>query len=368
METDPLVQRVRGCLAGVQIGDAMGMPWEMMSSMEIMESTGGRGVEGFSNPVQTRIKGTAGLKAGDTTDDWQLTKAWAESLIRRGGLDLFDVALAHVAAYESSTFGWGRSTRKSLKQLVQYLSSRGVEGRSPSDPVPHEPGGGRGNGVAMKVAAPAVWTAIRHRGMSHQSGRALFLPGLYEHVLGVGSMTHSDPQASLAAYGIALVLENVLLEHPEGDPEDRRRSASWFLTQLFNRLEYCSVSADMHLEVETPLKDRFSRRLQRLFDPSLLFGDVGRLIEAVGVGPDALESVAFSIAVFLRNQTDFRTAVLEAVNAGGDTDTSAAMVGAMVGARVGARGIPAEWLSFRDEFRESSDLADRMVASVTGSA
>jgi len=363
METDPLAQRVRGCLAGVQIGDAMGMPWETMSSMEIMESTGGRGVEGFSDPVQIRLKGTAALKAGDTTDDWQLTRAWAESLIRRGGLDIFDVALAHVASYESSTFGWGRSTWKSLKELARYFSSYGAEGRSPADPVPHVPGSGRGNGVAMKVAAPAVWTSMRHRCMSHQSGRALFLPGLYEHVLGVGSMTHSDPQASLAAYGIALVLENVLLEHPEGDPEDKRKSALWFLTQLFNRLEYCSVSAETHLGVETPLKDRFSRRLQRLFDTQLLFGDVGRLIESIGVGSDALESGVFSIAVFLRNQTDFRAAVLEAVNAGGDTDTSAAMVGSMVGARVGIGGIPAEWLSFREEFRESADLAGRMTAS-----
>ncbi len=49
----------------------------------------------------------------------------------------------------------------------------------------------------------------------------------------------------------------------------------------------------------------------------------------------------------------FRGAILEAIHAGGDTDTHAAIVGAMVGANSGTFGIPAYWAAYNPKYREA---------------
>jgi ADP-ribosylglycohydrolase len=54
----------------------------------------------------------------------------------------------------------------------------------------------------------------------------------------------------------------------------------------------------------------------------------------------------------------FEASVLEAVNAGGDTDTVACMVGAIVGARTGKKGIPEKFLKGLEGKQEIEKLAD----------
>ncbi len=57
----------------------------------------------------------------------------------------------------------------------------------------------------------------------------------------------------------------------------------------------------------------------------------------------AVAAVVTALWLAARYRDDYRRAILEAINAGGDTDTVAAIVGAVVGASVGLSGIPAEW-------------------------
>lgn len=59
--------------------------------------------------------------------------------------------------------------------------------------------------------------------------------------------------------------------------------------------------------------------------------------------PFALGSVLYSLYLFISLGSDWETAVLTAVNGGGDTDTIAAMVSAMCGAIHGYDLIPANW-------------------------
>jgi ADP-ribosyl-[dinitrogen reductase] hydrolase len=48
---------------------------------------------------------------------------------------------------------------------------------------------------------------------------------------------------------------------------------------------------------------------------------------------------------WLRHQHDYRGGILEIVRCGGDTDTTAAILGAIIGASVGKGGIPSDWLN-----------------------
>ena len=69
-----------------------------------------------------------------------------------------------------------------------------------------------------------------------------------------------------------------------------------------------------------------------------------------GTGCFALESGPFAIGTFLQNPMNFRHEVLTAINAGGDTDSNASIVGALIGANAGLGVIPNEWVGFNPKF------------------
>ncbi len=52
------------------------------------------------------------------------------------------------------------------------------------------------------------------------------------------------------------------------------------------------------------------------------------------------------------------------IRCGGDTDTTAAIVGAIVGAGVGKEGIPAEWLSALAEWPRTVDWMERLAGQL----
>lgn len=61
------------------------------------------------------------------------------------------------------------------------------------------------------------------------------------------------------------------------------------------------------------------------------------------------DTVPFCLWVAARRLTDYPAAVWETVKAGGDVDTTAAIVGGVVALAAGPDGIPAEWLARREE-------------------
>lgn len=380
--------KIHGCFFGVMIGDALGAAVEMMKPEDILAKTDGKGISGFDHPVRRKqfksevfevqpepvaentisdfrkslrdilvqlhlaepletvkptlvAKLTPEVPHGSTTDDWQLTDAVRKSLIRRERFDLTDQALMHVQAYQSSTSGWGGTTRDSMKQLQEYFDSKGNLGRSPLDAPVVQPNRGSGNGVAMKITPLALMHLLNKNNSNFGYDAAL------SQVADLGRMTHSDPRAWAAAYAVFCVM---LTDWPLNDFSDKKALLDTVLAHLssFER-RYGSGG----------LK-RFSSYLKVLLDESLLMGPIENLRDKVGTGCISTESVVFSIALFLRNPYDFRTGVLEAVNAGGDTDTVASMVGGLIGSLVGPEGIPADWVSHNAEFAKAESAAKEL--------
>lgn len=378
-------KKVHGCLLGVMIGDALGAPVEMMKPEDILAQTDQKGIVGFDHKVRRKqfrseaiiqtpqysarsvkipffnsIKAwikpnkntinfglarenltnkESASKLITTTDDWQLTDAVCRSLIRRGKFDIIDIALSHVEAYETSTSGWGGTTRDGMKDLQDYFGSRGHKGRSPvSTPLP-VPGKGSGNGIAMKVSPLALMHCLK--GPDYES--------LATEVADLGRLTHSDPRAWAAAYAVACTL---LESHKTFDIKDKSQEAK--LDVLENVLH--DLSSFERKYGSGGLK-RFSSYLKVLLDKSLLFGPIQDLREKVGTGCIAIESVVFALAIFLRNPFDFETVVLEAVNSGGDTDSTSSIAGGLCGFIVGAESIPSEWKYYSSEFNKAEQVA-----------
>jgi ADP-ribosylglycohydrolase len=63
---------------------------------------------------------------------------------------------------------------------------------------------------------------------------------------------------------------------------------------------------------------------------------------------------------------DLASAVLKAVNLGGDTDTTGAVTGGLAGLCYGEKAIPSEWLGALARREDIEDLARRFAEAVTG--
>lgn len=352
MRNDPttLFLRVYRSLLGVTIGDALGMPYETLALRRILQITGDRPVLDMADAIQTRLADTAHLKAGMTTDDTQLTLAVAESLIRCHGFDLEDQARAHLEAYEASTFGWGGTTMEAMESLLA--------GRHPSipmPPIPTKPGGrpkGRGNGVAMKIAPVAIWHALTQ-------GRFSTEP-LLTDTLALGRMTHPDIRASIAAYAIAVIVaKNIVGDFNGAGPNE---------ILDFVRAEVRVAEARCQFLPGGNDPDTVSGRLEAM---RTLMDDYATLVREVKPGFDALESIPFSIGIYLRRLDNIEAAISEAATAGGDTDTNASMVGAMSGShydRERSLLIPGRWTAqLADHGAAAQDCAERLVKAATAS-
>jgi ADP-ribosyl-[dinitrogen reductase] hydrolase len=332
MNTPTFRSRVQGCFLGVAIGDAMGMPVETMKREQILEATNGTGVTGFVDPI-IRKDWLKDLKAGDTTDDWQLTRAVARSLIRTKGIfDPHDCAVEHIMELERSKFGWGSTTQTGIEMIMR-------EERKATDPRPSMgQGKGCGNGIIMKVAPLSV-AAIMNR--------TLF-PKFWKDVKALGTITHPDVQASITAVAVGELIKFALF-----DPPANTNVVEDTLLFLGDTIE--------EIELEEGFPDTPVYKSMRLAEKTAKVS-AEALQKAVGSGFHSIQTAAFCIGTFLRHPTDFRAGVLEAVNAGGDTDTNASVVGALIGANVGIEGIPEEWRAFSPNFQEPVDLADQICS------
>ncbi len=79
-----------------------------------------------------------------------------------------------------------------------------------------------------------------------------------------------------------------------------------------------------------------------------------------GVGGYIYNAVPVAIHAWLRYPNDFEQAVLEVVKCGGDTDSTAAMVGGIVGANVGVDGIPKKWRDGLFEWTHGLDYMQKI--------
>lgn len=349
-----MLEKIQGCLMGVCLGDALGAPFEILTPQQILDVTHGRGVLGFHKSQEKK-------RLHATTDDYQLTAAIGKSIIRRRGFDLTDIALAHVEASEETTYGWGGSTRDGVEQLEQYFSSLGVVGRSPHVAPMVEPDKGMGNGPTMKIAPVAILEAIRHPIVKntrfvYSRNILVDLIHLEERVAAISRLTHSDARSWSAAYAVAWVLCEALLFSNHADFLATTQDKRIFLDKLIKKVTRFETKHEVNAV------GSFSERLQKLSD-EFLYGPIEKLRDTVGTGCVSLESVCFSIAMYLRHTRDFKKGLLETIACGGDVDTNCAIVGSMIGATVGIKALPVDWIGFNSDFQKANQLGQNMYSS-----
>ncbi len=296
-------------LVGCAIGDALGNPFEMWSVSEPKLQAW----DGQFKAGGTFWKG----EAGQYTDDTLMSIALATSLIEKRGFDQEHVGTQYLAWMESgNTRGIGGTTHKALTRIKNGASVL-------ESGVTHNDGKeASGNGTAMRASPIGLW----YRKDPEK---------LLEVAMLDASITHNafEPKmGSIAvALGTALLASGTYTTHEALETTLDIVSDSIVKAKLSLALK--------HIEMGT---DHFEALAQ--------IGVNGYVPETVGA------------AFYCLGATDnYKDAVVLAVKAGGDTDTTAAICGAMAGTLYGLEGIPSEYKDKVENFELLQSLTDELV-------
>ena len=177
-----LENRALAAFLGFAIGDALGATVEFMTRREIAAEYG----------VHRQIIGGGWLrlKAGQVTDDTQMSLALGRSLVRCGGFEPRDVCEEFAAWLKSGPVDVGNTCRRGIRRFIVHGTVEGTF--APGD---------AGNGAAMRVLPVALatfgdpvkaepWTLGQGRATHHHplsDSACLALVGMVHILLGGGS-------------------------------------------------------------------------------------------------------------------------------------------------------------------------------------
>lgn len=290
-----ILDRFRGCLLGVAVGDALGMPVEGYTAYEIESKFG---------PVRDMMPAPeghfhSGLAAGQFTDDTEETLLLAESMIESSGFS--------AERFSDKLRSWG-----SLWTLDENLN-RGI-GFTTRSSVENMLAGTSWQESGLDI--PTCGSAMRAAPIGLLYHCDLSVVARYAELQSIP--THCGPAAragSIAvAVGVALCLQ--------GFPKEM----------------VLKTAADLAKKTDSEFADRL------LWAGSLLgLGlEPSEALKAIGNSPIVSETVPAAFYCYMKFQPE--EALIAAASGGGDTDSIASIAGSLLGASFGTAWIPERWL------------------------
>jgi ADP-ribosylglycohydrolase len=281
--------RFLGCLLGLAIGDALGMPFEGWSPTSIKRHWSKK----VFLPSPSR-----GLGPGQYTDDTLMALCHARSLIEKGVVDPEDIGKKFVEWYDSGNLrGIGGTTAYAIRRLKKGYDwqESGATGEYAA-----------GNGGAMRIAPVGLFY---HNDLS----------ALKEAVKKAVIITHNNPEAVAGALAVAYLVAKSVREELNPDAA---------LQDVSNFIGPSKVSENL-------------RQVGELLSSGTA---TEKALEILGTSGYVVETVASAVFCFLSSPRDFYNTVVNAVEGGIDSDTTAAVAGAISGSYNGIKGIPQNWL------------------------
>ena len=320
---DPRLSRAHGALAGLALGDALGMPTQAMSPEQI------RAVYGR---ITGLVDGDAsqpyapGMPAGSVTDDTEQALLIASLLLRGRASSSGRVAL-NAVEFAHALLAWEDSMirRGSLDLLGPSTKAALERVRAGEDPLTVG-GEGTTNGAAMRVTpigiavstedpeafAEAVWSSCR---VTHATRQGFQSAALVAAAVSMGIDAARSPSLDL-------------------------RSLLWkALTYVDSLPERGAWTPDPDVVAAT------RRAMQLAANPAS--SSLECLVEQVGTSVASAHAIPMAFALLARNPSP--QALMDAANIGGDTDTIGAIAGAILGATLGVEVLPADSLSKIEE-------------------
>jgi len=320
--------RARGALYGLAIGDALGMPTQMLSRPRITARYGPV-LTGF-HPAAPDHPLAAGMPAGAITDDTEQALLLARLLIDgEGTVDPAELA-RRLVAWEDDM-----RSRGSL-DLLGPSTKRAVELVLAGTPVAEVGRYGTTNGAAMRIAPLGI--AVPSADPVH----------LVDQVVAASLLTHNTGVALAGAAAVAAAVSTGL----DGATVPEAVTAAVAAARLAADRGHWVAAADVAERIV------WATGLVRELTP---LEACERVYALVGTSLATQESVPAAFALLTVCQDDPWQAVLLAASVGGDCDTIAAIAGAIAGACHGVEAFPAAARATLDQVN-TLDLAPTAAA------
>jgi ADP-ribosyl-[dinitrogen reductase] hydrolase len=276
-----LLNRFKGSLIGLAVGDALGAPYEFRTPAE---------------PIRNyREGGRLNMTKGEWTDDTSMALCLARSLIDRRGFDLKDQMTRYsrwlYEGYMSTrkeSLGSGSTTRSSIKQFKE--TGNALAGISDAEKA--------GNGCIMRLAPVP-----------------LFFHNNMVQVAKYSAESCKTTHGALECIECSALLGEIIARCMSANSKEQvLRHYGWI--SMFNSPKVLHLSMKGHLLEPGELKPQ---------------------------GAYVVDSLKLALRCFWRSES-FEDAVIMAVNTPGDRDTFGAITGQIAGAFYGFDAIPKQWV------------------------
>ncbi|GAA1074694.1 hypothetical protein GCM10009663_14440 [Kitasatospora arboriphila] len=313
---DPRLAAALDALQGLSVGDALGAQFFVPAN----------------RPYLDRRQAPPGR--WPWTDDTEMACSVHAGFAERGRIDGFDLTHAFARRHDFDR-GYGPAANRMLRLVREGGDARGLAAEL------FDGQGSYGNGAAMRVAP---------LGAAHADDPAAVVRPAADTAV----ITHTHPQAVDGAIAVAVA---------------------------------AALAVRARLRAERPAAEDFLAEVRRLTPRGAVRDGLGEAIGLAGVADphtaarvlgngsrvSAADTVPFALWAAARHLDDYPAAIWDTVTAGGDVDTTAAVVGGVVAAHTGTAGIPAAWLAAREALPgwatpEAGSVGDGTRSGTAGSA
>ena len=293
------LDRYRGCLLGLAVGDALGTTLEFKRP-------------GTFEPITTIVGGGPfSLKPGQWTDDTSMALCLAKSLLDKNGFDPANQMQQYLRWYRTGDlsctggcFDIGMTVRRALHDFENT--------RNPFCGSTHPQTAG--NGCIMRLAPVPMF----------------FARSLPEAIAMSGESSRTT-HGALEAVDACRFLGSLLVGALNGRRKEELLAASYW--------KFGTLAP----EIERIAKGSYKQRMP----PE---------IRGTGYVVESLEAALWAF----HHSPSFRDGALLAVNLGDDADTTGAVYGQLAGAFYGANAIPQEWLDILAHRDVITSFADQL--------
>jgi len=360
METT-LKERAAGAIMGAFIGDALALGPHWYYDLAELRRDFGPWITDYSAPLPGRYH--EGLQKGDSSQAGFILKLTLRSLVERGRYDEADFCrrmdqelfplldgtpISGPGGYTS------QSIREAWRRRVQQKLPWGETG---------------GHADTTEAIERTLALAVRY---------ALHPGALAQSVASNAFLTQNDDTVVSMTVAYCAVLGQLV----QGHPLDAGLSDRLMVLVKSGELPFHAVTSG-HLQPprpgdpDPPRAGRFaspdalltpSYMAQAAVDPGIRIEPAWKVSLVYGMPCAIYHQLPAAYYLAARFHNDFESALLHAVNGGGQNQARAILTGALVGAQTGLSGIPGRFLGGLQDLAALGPLADRLASQLVAEA
>ena len=331
--------RIMGAIMGVFIGDALGVGTHWYYDLEGLKNDFGPWISDYQDPKLNSTGEFAkvhqhrydqGVRAGDMSQTGQLYKLLLESIVAQGGYDRNDFAARVDGLFETldGTNYSGLYTDSAIRATWKHRNA----GISWDDPKVG----------SNQITSDAAQMNVAVAALFYDDPEALAKTANKNTKL----FYYNDfPIAHSVAY--SLVVGGLINGVPLADMKDHILSINGRVLSQ-NAFYY-----DTRIQVYTG---------QTAWDPNLKLASPHLIAKIHGQHCEIQQLLPSAYYFVHLYQDDFESAVLAAINGGGNNMARASLTGGMSGAMVGLSGIPERFITGLNNHEELLELAEKVAA------